>query len=140
MNIVQKERIAVLRAENESYNRIAEILGISVNTVKSYCRRNNLGGCLSEVPTKPDTHQIFCRQCGKELSLTPGKKAPKFCCGECRVKWWNSHPDKVNRKAVYSFTCSCCGLSFTAYGNIRRKYCSHECYVNFRFKNMGETE
>lgn len=138
MNIVQKERIAVLRSGNESYNRIAEILGISVNTVKSYCRRNNMGGCLSGATTKSDVHQMFCRQCGKELIWTPGKKTSKFCCGECRVKWWNSHPEKVNRKAVYSFNCSYCGTPFTAYGNTGRKYCSHACYVNDRFKG-GET-
>lgn len=138
MNRLQKERIALLRASGESYTRIADALGLSINTVKSYCRRNNLGGSLAEAAPKAAVSQVFCKQCGKELHQIPGKKALKFCCKDCRVKWWNTHPDKVNKKAIYSFTCAHCGKLFTAYGNSGRKYCSHECYVNDRFKG-GET-
>ncbi|MCI9560414.1 MAG: hypothetical protein HFG52_14545 [Lachnospiraceae bacterium] len=54
--------------------------------------------------------------------------------GECRVKWWHEHPEKIKQRAVYSFTCAGCGKPFTAYGNSRRKYCSHECYIRNRFK------
>lgn len=138
MNNLQRERIAIFRADGESYSRIADALGLSVNTVKSYCRRNNMGGNLAEAAQKAATSQVFCTQCGKELNQMPCKKALKFCCNECRVKWWNAHLDKVNKKAIYSFICANCGKPFTAYGNSSRKYCSHLCYVNDRFKD-GET-
>lgn len=138
MNSIQKERIALLRVGGESYARIAGILGLSVNTVKSYCRRNNLSGSMAVTAPKTPIGQAFCRQCGKELSQILGKKTLKFCDDECRVKWWNAHPDKVNKRATYSFTCAHCKKAFTAYGNSGRKYCSHQCYINDRFKG-GET-
>ncbi len=59
---------------------------------------------------------------------------------KCRTVWWNSHPEAVNRKAVYSFTCAHCGKPFTAYGNAGRKYCSHACYIADRYKGGDEHE
>lgn len=137
MNDLQRERIVQLRTGGASYNKIASALGISINTVKSFCRRNNLGGNLSIGVLKNIVSQIFCKQCGKELVQVPGRKALKFCSGDCRVKWWNARPDKVNKKAFYSFTCANCNVSFTAYGNSTRKYCSHQCYIHHRFKGGG---
>jgi hypothetical protein len=63
-----------------------------------------------------------CLGCGKPITQREGIKRVKFCCPSCRQAWWNSHPEKVNRKAIYSFTCACCGKPFTAYGNRGRKY------------------
>ena len=71
--------------------------------------------------------------CASPVEQVPGHKKKIFCCKDCCVKWWNSHPDRVNRKAIYSFVCPTCGKEFTAYGNKGRKYCSHECYVRARF-------
>jgi len=133
MNQLQKERIAELRSNGAGYGKIADVLGMSVNTVKSYCRRNNLVGHQAEsVPVT--INQTYCKQCGAELIQPSGKKQLKFCSDVCRTKWWNSHPEKVNKKAVYSFTCAFCNVSFTAYGNSKRKYCSHGCYLKDRFK------
>jgi endogenous inhibitor of DNA gyrase (YacG/DUF329 family) len=134
MTSLQKDRISILRASGDSYNSIADALGLSVNTVKSYCRRNNLTCNTSAVTPKVSVSQVFCKQCGNELPQIPNKKPLKFCSNECRVKWWNTHPDKVNKKAIYSFSCAHCKKAFTAYGNSNRKYCSHECYINDRFK------
>lgn len=63
----------------------------------------------------------------------PHRKTVKFCCGKCRQVWWNTHPEQINKKALYSFTCVCCGKSFTAYGNSSRKYCSHDCYTDWQY-------
>ena len=134
MNNLQKDRISLLRNSGESYNSIADALGLSVNTVKSYCRRNKIKSSTPVISPRSLINQLFCKQCGNELPQIPNKKPLKFCCNECRVKWWNTHPDKVNKKAIYSFTCAYCKISFTAYGNSSRKYCSHECYINDRFK------
>jgi len=59
------------------------------------------------------------------------------CSAECRKKWWKEPPEMLNKKAVYSYTCAGCGRRFTAYGNFRRKYCSHEGYIKDRFKGGG---
>lgn len=50
-----------------------------------------------------------------------------------RQSWWNAHPELVNRKAVYEFTCAYCGKRFSAYGNAHRKYCCHDCYIEGRY-------
>jgi hypothetical protein len=42
------------------------------------------------------------------------------------------------KKAYYFQFCQFCGAEFAAYGNCNRKYCSHECYINARFKNGGK--
>lgn len=42
MTDAQKEQVRYLRCEGLGYGAIATRLGISENTVKSFCRRNNL--------------------------------------------------------------------------------------------------
>ena len=44
MTDAQKEQVRYLRCEGLGYGAIATRLGISENTVKSFCRRNNLTG------------------------------------------------------------------------------------------------
>ena len=55
-------------------------------------------------------------------------------CVECSFQKLVAHPEAVKQKAVYTFTCQECGKEFTAYGNAKRKYCSHSCYIAARFK------
>ena len=89
----QKMMIISLRNEGLGYRRVAGRLGISENTVKSFCRRYK--GDEPEAPV-PGT----CKCCGAPVTQTPGRKEKKFCSDECRVKWWNANPDQVNRKAI----------------------------------------
>lgn len=115
--------IEKLRQNGYSYKEIADALKISINTVKSFCRRNDLSGTSTN-------KTYICINCGKELNANK-----RFCSSTCRQAWWNKNLDKVNRKAYYSFTCSYCHKPFNAYGNKNRKYCSHECYIKDRFGN-----
>ena len=125
MTTEEKAKIADLRCNGYGYKKIAQAIGVSVDTVKSYCRRNGLNGVR--------TIETVCPCCGKTLINVPGKKAKKFCSDRCRNKWWNSHLDQVKRKAIYEFICPNCKKPFTAYGNANRKYCCHECYIEDRF-------
>lgn len=127
----QKRRIKYLRTKGKSYAVIAKDLGISENTIKSYCRRNNLGyGDIAEFSVQvKDT----CENCDKSLDHKPQAKHKRFCSDKCRLLWWKTHPENLNRRAIYSFTCAHCGIVFNAYGNKKRKYCSHDCYVAGRF-------
>lgn len=120
----QKQQITTMRRDGAGYGKIAVILGISINTVKSFCRRHNL-------VTKKTTS--VCEQCGKPIEQNPGRKRKRFCCDACRNKWWNTHPELVKRKAVYTFTCPNCGKKLSVYGNSHRKFCSHACYIEYRF-------
>lgn len=126
MKLQEKEAVHRLREGGQSYTRIAEHLGISVNTVKSYCRRNNLGGII--LPTSEPMNEIFCRQCGGSLKQIPGKKHKQYCSDRCRMAWWNAHPEAVNHKNLRRFTCQTCGRVFESFGKRERKFCSRVCY------------
>ena len=125
MTTAQKQRIEFLRGKGESYAAIADNLGISENTVKSHCRRYNIGVAIQQEQSVATNN---CANCGCSLRYTPGAKQKRFCSDNCRMAWWNAHPEAVNRKAVYSFICPTCRESFETYGNANRKYCSRACF------------
>ena len=114
--------ILELRRQGLGYKTIAAITGYSVNTVKSTCRRH------------PPLNEKVCLQCGAEIEQLPHRKEKKFCSDKCRMAWWNSHPERVNRKAFYHLICAHCGQPFDSYGNDHRKYCSRACYAEARRK------
>ena len=116
--------ILELRRQGLGYKTIAAITGYSVNTVKSTCRSH------------PPLNEKVCLQCGAKIEQLPHRKEKKFCSDKCRMAWWNSHPEAVNRKAVYHFTCAQCGQPFDSYGNDHRKYCSRACYAEARRKGV----
>ena len=139
MNQQQKEQVSALRGSGESCVKIAAHLGLSVNTVKSFCRRNNINTKPKTIiAAEVTTETAACLQCEKTITQISGRKRRKFCSDDCRVQWWNSHSDNVKQKALYEFKCACCGQGFTAYGNANRRYCSHSCYCKDRFgKSAG---
>jgi hypothetical protein len=126
MKDIQKTQIVNMRACGKSYTSIANALGISVNTVKSYCRRNGLDGIASSASAVGAKCHAYCIQCGALLVQTKGAKAKRFCSDKCRTAWWNAHPDKL--KPAREFVCGTCGKTFKSYGKRERKYCSRSCY------------
>lgn len=132
MNDAQRQRVRELRGEGYSYKKISQMLGISENTIKTFCQRNRLGETMrqSAIINKDG---YFCPCCGVPVMQMEGRKEKRFCSDRCRNKWWNSHLDQVNRKANYEFICAYCKKPFKAYGNKNRKYCSHRCYTKDRF-------
>lgn len=130
MTVIEKDQIRSMRLQGVGYGTIARALGLAENTVHTYCRRNGLGA--------ESKNTIPCKHCGKLIKKVPKRKPRKFCSDACRSAWWNSHPECITRKAVYEFTCACCGEGFTAYGNRKRKYCSHNCYIQHRFGEAGD--
>lgn len=119
MNISQKNKINELRGKGETYAAIAIEIGVSGNTVKSFCRRNGVGVIKENFDV--------CPECGMSLMHLPHKRQKRFCSDNCRMAWWAKHPEALNKKAVYCFVCPNCGKEFTAYGNSKRKYCSRAC-------------
>lgn len=120
----QKKQLISLRRSGAGYGKIGQIIGISINTVKSFCRRHAL---TTEIKA------FVCDQCKNPVEQNIGRKRKRFCCDACRNKWWNSHLELVKRKAIYSFTCQNCGKQFSVYGNNHRKFCCHDCYIEYRF-------
>ena len=137
MTPIQKSSIALLRTDGYSYGEIAGRLDVSRDAAISFCRRRGIQQvrkrATASIQKITEENLTVCRECGALLKQQEGMKRRIFCCKDCRVKWWNSHPEQLNKKALYSFTCARCGKTFTAYGNKSRKYCCHECYIAERF-------
>ena len=94
MNAELKEEISARRMTGEGYKLIASELGLNLNSVRSYCRRNGLGGYAVDIAAKfgisvsehSKKHQSnsckkHCMQCGK--LFLPRNNKQKFCSTEC---------------------------------------------------------
>ena len=123
----QKQIIAELRECGVPIPSIAEQLGISANTIKSYCQRHSI------LPlNKPRRNIRFCLQCQTEIPQTPHHKEKKFCCDKCRQLWWTGHSAIIQRSSQIKLTCPVCGRTFQSYESKHRKYCSRTCYGKSR--------
>ena len=74
----QKSQIIKLRAAGNGYGKIAQTLGISLNTVKSFCRRNDINGNTAIEPSVTLTGETTaCENCGREIQqIAKQKKQP----------------------------------------------------------------
>jgi hypothetical protein len=120
MNENEKACIRALRKKGLTYAETAAELGLSVNTVKSYCRRNG-------------EKKKLCRNCGYPLTQISGHKPKTFCSDQCRSLWWKGHRDQMRRRTGERVICAGCGQPFDSYGHENRKYCCHPCYIRHRF-------
>ena len=133
MTLIQKNITKDMREGGKSYAEIANWLGLSKNTVKSYCQRNN----LPQGASKKNDNNTYCKQCGQEMEIITGRKLKKYCSDKCRTAWWVANKEQLNQKATYNFICNHCGANFTAYGNNGRKFCNHACYIASRFGKVA---
>ncbi len=124
----QKQSIIDLRRRGFGYAQIARELSLSVNTVKSFCRRNSLMENTAFEDTKDS-----CKHCGKELILEEKKKPKMFCGDTCRFAWWNAHRDEMRRRDALTQNCSFCGGAFESLMSANRKYCCRACYFKARY-------
>jgi protein-arginine kinase activator protein McsA len=125
MTSKQKRSIRDMRRAGLSYGAMAETTGLSANTVKSFCRRENIG----IAKTRDVENRDVCKYCGKPLSHSAGRKKKRFCDDKCRSDWWNDNRDWTRGKKAHRSVCRCCGAEFESHGNKKRKYCSRECYT-----------
>ena len=123
----QKRQIEAMRQESVGYKKIAQTLGISLNSVKSYCRHHHLQG--------KDLLQMsgLCLYCKKPLEIIPHKKPKKYCSDACRMAWWSEHRHMMNHTVVYHHRCLQCGIEFDN-GVKKSSFCSRRCYAAFRRK------
>lgn len=127
----KKLELIKLREKGYSYQEISEILNVPRSTVSSYCIRNNIKASGKNIVSE-------CKNCKEMIIDRTGKKRRLFCCDECRENWWNLNQDKVNKKAFYKKVCKNCKTEFKTYGNKNQVYCSHSCYINYRYKKGGK--
>lgn len=127
MEKAEKDKISALRSEGKSYREIAETTGIPLNTVQSYCRRNNIVCDDSKI-------KVICLWCAKPIIQNDRKVPQKFCCNECRYKWHHKHKKYTETNSV-SRICEYCGKEFVCHAHKERKYCTSACYFEARFGN-----
>jgi endogenous inhibitor of DNA gyrase (YacG/DUF329 family) len=121
----QKQEITSMRQAGFGYSKIAKIIGVSQNSVKSFCRRQK----ATAVSEKID----LCAQCGKPIDKSK-RSSRRFCSDTCRMKWWNKHP---KADMPYTANCACCGKEIQMRRKGERKYCSHRCYIAARYEDGG---
>jgi transposase-like protein len=143
----QKKQIIVLYKRGSSMAEVADKLGMSIGTVKSFWRRNFASSQLGEVKEESveasegpkvvsEWKTNKCKRCGKPVSTLPHHKAKQFCSDECRLAWW--HENRHLAKGTSERTCPVCGITFT--GDVSRKYCCHSCYIKARYGRKGLPE
>lgn len=138
MTEIEKQQIHDLRLKGIGYKAIAAVLGISRDSIRGYCIRNGLDGDSKVVTLNIEEkikNNLLCACCNKPIKQNERGRARRFCSDECRRKWWKDNPQERNKNgaAIYKYTCPHCGQEFSVYGNNKRKYCSHNCYIKSRF-------
>ena len=134
----ETQAVTYLRKGKMSYTMIALLLSLTRDAVRDYCIEQNINGDKAKAaPKKRRRYNCVCEYCGKPVNdnfLKNGRKN-RFCCEQCRRRWWAEHPEnKIRREtAFYHFTCKRCKEEFTAYGNKYRQFCSVDCAVNYRY-------
>ncbi len=148
MTGLQKQQITEMRSKGFVFAEIAAELNLSINSVKSFCRRNDV------VPEKKKEAEIIeppvttsasaqhsgCKRCGAELVNTPGHRQKTFCSVSCRQKYWWEHRDLIQHHSFITITCPACGHIFSDYAGHKRKYCSHACYIADRYRKGDADE
>ena len=123
--MTQEQKILILhyREQHMTYRQIGEKLGLSPDTVKTFCRRKRAQSERTE-----ESVQAQCRNCGAPVHLLPGRRERLFCSPACRTAYWRKH----NLLGGTPRYCAGCDALLTG-GSASRKYCSHACYIRHRF-------
>ena len=119
----QKTLILYYREQHMTYRQIGEKLGLSPDTVKTFCRRNG-----AQAGKTAQSAECRCRNCGAPVHPLPGRRERLFCSPACRTAYWRKH-NLLGKDPRY---CAGCGALLTG-GSASRKYCSHACYIRHRF-------
>lgn len=130
----QKTLILYYREQHMTYRQIGKKLGLSPDTVKTFCRRKRAQSERTE-----ESVQAQCRNCGAPVHPLPGRRERLFCSPACRTAYWRKH----NLLGGTPRYCAGCGALLTG-GSASRKYCGHACYIRHRFGSTaspsGESE
>ena len=109
----QRNKIFFFFLQGLGYGEISSQLSISKNTVKLFCKSNNLG-----------ENVLFCKGCGEAFEKNTIGRPAHFCSVKRYKKWWvNTH-----QRTVYEKECPVCYQLFRAVSKKSQIYCSTGCY------------
>ena len=114
----EKIRILKLRDIGLSYKEISVELNIPQSTISTFCIKNKSTlGC--------------CALCKNAFINNIRGRRRKYCCDECRRKWWKSHNEYGHPRINLESTCKCCGKTFISHRSRGASFCSRTCYLKF---------
>lgn len=119
----QKQAIASMHDAGVPITSIAQQLGLSVNTIKSFCKRHGIHS-----GNQSSKNILFCLQCHKEIPQAEHRKEKKLCSDKCRQLWWAENAALIPRDSQIERICPVCKKTFLSYKSKHRIYCSRTCY------------
>ena len=133
----EREEVRSQRLAGFGCVEIAENTGLSLEQVTDYCRELGLpetGSCQLQPPDGSGERR--CPVCGRILVQRGNSGRRRFCSPACREEYYRQH--KSFRIAV----CKNCGREFHAVdeGKRQRKFCSLNCYWDYRYGMKGVDE
>ena len=104
------QQAILLRTNGMSYRKIADYTRLPYEKIRYQCRKLDCDKAPvdEEMPSKIENREV-CSYCGKPITQNEhcrGRKK-RFCCEECRRKYWKIHRDaqKQKRTAIYTKVC-----------------------------------
>lgn len=138
MTKAKAEKIIELRKSGLGYQAIAKEIGVSRDSVRSFCKNHNIE---PETIARDDKrYQGCCPNCHKRLQKQKSGRPRKFCSKECQVAYWNTYGKGAERATEFTAKCKYCGREFSTYVNQNKKYCCHEHFVIDRYWNFNHDE
>lgn len=136
-------QIVKLRGQGLGYKQIAGMVNLSRDSVRSYCKTRGLTGYVSAVRMNMKDMMdrgAACGFCGGPMKKAATGRPRRFCCEECRRRYWKGHRAEIKKSesAIYIRECLYCHETFESYGNKNRKFCCHDHYIKYRFYEDGK--
>ena len=145
MTDAQARQIQEMRMKGSGYKAIGAAIGLSRDIVRNYCKKHNLAGYAAVVSKNMklmvDGKEV-CHFCGNAITQPRDWKAETLLLRKMQEGMVEGAPggNEKSEFASYELTCQHCGKTFISYGNRNRKYCSRECYIQYRFLKEDEDE
>lgn len=141
MDELQRQKIRRLRNQGYGYLRISEQLGISSNTIRSFCKKENIAGYIKiGEQLKGKDNLTVCKQCNRKFYQVAGRKKKIFCSSSCCKVYWTLHKDKQRRLVPQKYNCQICNKEYFEYPTRKRKFCSRNCYYISKCKAVFTDE
>lgn len=133
----EREEVRSQRLAGFGCVEIAENTGLSLEQVTDYCRELGLpemGSCQLQPPDGSGERR--CPVCGRILVQRGNSGRRRFCSPACREEYYRQH------KPFRIVVCKNCGREFHAVdeGKRQRKFCSLNCYWDYRYGMKGVDE
>lgn len=120
MTPINELRIKNLREAGWGYKAIAEFCGLTRDEVRSHCTSHSLDSAST-------TQNHVCQWCG--ATLEGRSSLAHYCSATCRHKAWEARQLKARPQH-----CLYCNKPFSSPTHARQKFCSHACYIAWRYK------